>query len=91
MTLAMKPVAFLQKTITQMLLINLWTILRRISAKCYSGFGYCRTNKAADSLVQRRYKTFLTLPAEFTANQMEMIQNVTAETDEAHVKDLDRI
>ena len=57
-----------------------------ISAKCYEWIGYYCTNKAADSLITEEYKTFLTLPAEFTADKMEMIQNVSAEADEAHVK-----
>lgn len=57
-----------------------------VSAKCYEYIGYYSTNKAADSLITEEYKPFLTLPAEFTADKMEMIQNVTAAADEAHVK-----
>lgn len=56
-----------------------------ISAKCYEYIGYYCTNAAADSLISEDYRAFLTLPEAFTAENMEMIGNITAEADEAHL------
>lgn len=62
-------------------------ILRpEVSAKCFEHLGYYCTNKAADELISEEYREFLTLPEDFTADQMEMIENISAEADEAHVK-----
>lgn len=57
-----------------------------VSAKCYEFLGYYCTNQAADSLIAEEYREFLTLPAGFTADKMEMIENITSEADEAHVR-----
>ncbi len=60
-------------------------ILRpEISAKCFEWLGYYSTNKAADALIDPAYQEFLTLPAGFRADQMEMIQNISAEAQAAH-------
>lgn len=62
-------------------------ILRpEVSAKCYEFMGYYCTNKDADALIAEEYREFLTLPADFTADKMEMIQNVSAEAEDAHSK-----
>ena len=46
---------------------------------------YC-TNQAADALIEDAYQSFLTLPEDFSADNMEMIQNISAEAMEAHTK-----
>ncbi len=62
-------------------------ILRpEVSKQCFEYIGYYSTNQAADERIDEEYKSFLTLPADFTADKMEMIQNISAEADEAHVK-----
>ncbi len=61
-------------------------ILRpEIAKQCFEFMGYYCTNKAADELIEDAYKPFLTLPEDFSG-ETEMIQNITAEADEAHVK-----
>ncbi len=62
-------------------------ILRpEISAKCYEFLGYYCTNKAADSLISEEYRSFLTLPENFSQQDMEMIGNISPEAMEAHEK-----
>ena len=62
-------------------------ILRpEVSAECFEFLGYYCTNQAADELIADEYKSFLTLPAGFTADKMEMIGNINAEALEAHEK-----
>ena len=62
-------------------------ILRpEISAKCYEFLGYYCTNKDADALISEEYREFLTLPEDFKAEKMEMIENISAEALEAHEK-----
>ena len=39
----------------------------------------------SDELIEEEYKPFLTLPEDFSG-QTEMIQNVSAEAEEAHVQ-----
>ncbi len=56
-----------------------------ISAQCFEWLGYYCTNEAADELINPDYKEFLTLPSDFSGN-MEMIQNVSADAEEAHAK-----
>lgn len=56
-----------------------------ISAKCYEYLGYYCTNKAAETYISEEYRGFLTLPSEFSADGMEMIGNITAEADAAHL------
>ena len=59
-------------------------ILRpEISAKCYEFLGYYCTNKDADALISEEYREFLTLPEDFKAEKMEMIENISAEALEA--------
>lgn len=57
-----------------------------VSAQCFEWLGYYCTNKAADALINPDYKDFLTLPAGFKKDNMEMIQNVSAAAEEAHTK-----
>lgn len=56
-----------------------------VSKTCFEALGYYCTNKAADELIDDAYKSFLTLPSDFSG-ETEMIQNIAAEADEAHVK-----
>lgn len=56
-----------------------------IAKQCFEWLGYYCTTAPADELIADEYKSFLTLPKDFSGNT-EMIQNVTAEADEAHVK-----
>jgi len=56
-----------------------------VSAQCFEWLGYYCTNKAADDKINPDFKDFLTLPADF-GGDMEMIQNVSAEAEEAHTK-----
>ncbi|MEG0896971.1 MAG: spermidine/putrescine ABC transporter substrate-binding protein [Ruthenibacterium sp.] len=56
-----------------------------VSKQCFEFLGYYCTNQAADALIDPAYQAFLTLPADFKGST-EMIQNITAEADEAHVK-----
>lgn len=61
-------------------------ILRpEVSAKCFEWLGYYCTNKAAEEYISKEYKDFLTLPTDFSSD-MEMIQRVGAEAEEAHAK-----
>lgn len=55
------------------------------SKLCSEWVGYYSTNAAADELIDDAYKSFLTLPDDFDGD-VEMIQNLSAEADEAHVK-----
>ena len=58
-------------------------ILRpEVSARTYEYLGYYCTNQAADDLISDEYKDFLVLPAEFSADNMEMIGNISAAADE---------
>lgn len=62
-------------------------ILRpEVSKTCYEALGYYCTNKDADALIEEEYKSFLTLPADFSADKMEMIENVSAEAEAEHSK-----
>ncbi len=61
-------------------------ILRpEIGKQSFEWLGYYCTNQAADSLIAEEYKPFLTLPTDFDS-ETEMIQNISLEADEAHVK-----
>ncbi len=61
-------------------------ILRpEIGKQSFEWLGYYCTNMAADELIADEFKPFLTIPAEFNS-ETEMIQNISAEADEAHVK-----
>lgn len=62
-------------------------ILRpEVSAQCFEALGYYCTNKEADALIAEEYKDFLTLPSDFTADKMEMIENIAPEAEDAHSK-----
>jgi spermidine/putrescine-binding protein len=52
-------------------------------ARCFEHLGYYSTYSASDALIEPEYREFLTLPAGFNIN-MEMIQNITPEAEEAH-------
>ncbi|MEG1010442.1 MAG: spermidine/putrescine ABC transporter substrate-binding protein [Ruthenibacterium sp.] len=56
-----------------------------IAKQCFEALGYYCTNSAADALIDAAYRPFLTLPEDFSG-KTEMIENITAEADEAHVK-----
>lgn len=61
-------------------------ILRpEVAKSCFEWMGYYCTNKAADSLIDPAYRSFLTLPEGFDG-KTEMIQNVSAETEEIHAQ-----
>ena len=61
-------------------------ILRpEVAKSCFEWMGYYCTNKAADSLIDPAYQSFLTLPEDFDG-KTEMIQNVGAETEEIHAQ-----
>jgi spermidine/putrescine-binding protein len=52
-------------------------------AECFENLGYYSTFSASDPYISDEYKEFLTLPAGFNVD-MEMIQNISPEADEAH-------
>lgn len=54
------------------------------AAQCFEYLGYYCTTLAAEEHIAEEFRGFLTLPAEFTKDDMEMIGNITAEADEAH-------
>jgi spermidine/putrescine transport system substrate-binding protein len=57
-----------------------------VAAPCFEFLGYYCTNKEADALIADAYKSFLTLPAEFSADDMEMIGTIGAEAMDLHAK-----
>lgn len=62
-------------------------ILRpEVSAKCYEYLGYYCTNQAADELISEEYREFLTLPDNFSQDNMEMIGNISSDALAAHDK-----
>lgn len=54
-------------------------------AKCYEYLGYYCTSSASEPYIAEDYRSFLTLPAEFDKSNMEMIENITPEADDAHI------
>ncbi|MBQ4591651.1 MAG: spermidine/putrescine ABC transporter substrate-binding protein [Clostridia bacterium] len=54
-------------------------------AKCYEYLGYYCTATASEPYITEEYREFLTLPAEFSKDNMEMIENITPEADDAHI------
>jgi spermidine/putrescine-binding protein len=52
-------------------------------AKCFMELGYYSTFSASDDYIDPDFKKFLTLPEGFNTN-MEMIQNISPEAEEAH-------
>lgn len=62
-------------------------ILRpEVSAACFEFLGYYCTNLAAEEYITDEMKSFLTLPEEFDMEKMEMIENISADAQEAHEK-----
>jgi len=55
----------------------------RRGAECFEFLGYYSTYSASDLLIAPDYKEFLTLPEGFNVD-MEMIQNINPEAEEAH-------
>ena len=56
------------------------------AAKCFEFLGYYCTTKAAEQYISEEYRDFLTLPADFSGDNMEMIQSIDAKAEEAHTK-----
>ena len=56
-----------------------------VSAQCFEYIGYYCTNSAAEEYINEEYKSFLTLPEEFSDNT-EMIENISAEALETHTR-----
>lgn len=56
-----------------------------VAAQCFEYIGYYCTNSAAEEYINEEYKSFLTLPEDFSGST-EMIENVSAEAEEAHTK-----
>lgn len=56
-----------------------------VSAQCFEYLGYYCTNLAAEEYINEEYKSFLTLPEDFSGDT-EMIGNISAEAAEAHAK-----
>lgn len=54
-------------------------------AKCYEYLGYYCTATASEPYITEEYREFLTLPAEFSKDDMEMIENITPEADDTHI------
>ena len=52
------------------------------AAKSFEYLGYYCTTKAADDLISEEYRDFLVLPADFKAEDMEMIGNISPEAAE---------
>ena len=52
-------------------------------AACFEYLGYYSTFSASDAYISPEYRSFLTLPLEYTTN-MEMMHNVSDEAEEAH-------
>jgi len=56
------------------------------AAQCFEYIGYYSTNAAADEYISDDMKEFLTLPPQFNKDEMEMIQNVSADADAKHIE-----
>ena len=56
-----------------------------VAAECFEYIGYYCTNSAAEEYINEDYRSFLTLPEDFTDNT-EMIGNISADAAEAHAK-----
>lgn len=54
-------------------------------AACYEYLGYYCTSAASEPYITEEYREFLTLPSEFSKDDMEMIENITPEADDAHI------
>lgn len=56
-----------------------------ISAQCFEYLGYYCTNREADALINDEFKSFLTLPSDFSGD-MEMIGNIGNEAMDLHAQ-----
>lgn len=57
-----------------------------ISAQCFEFLGYYCTNKAAEASLSDEMRPYLTLPDGLSKDDMEMIENISAEAVEEHQK-----
>lgn len=57
-----------------------------VSAKCFEFLGYYCTNLDAEEFISDEIKDYVTLPDEIDLNNMEMIENISADALEAHQK-----
>ena len=55
-----------------------------VSAQCFEYLGYYCTNKDAEQYISEEYRDFLTLPEGIDMENMEMIENISAEAVEVH-------
>ena len=55
-----------------------------IAAQCFEYLGYYCTNLAAEEYISEEYRDFLTLPSDIDMENMEMIENISAEAVETH-------
>lgn len=55
-----------------------------VSAQCFEYLGYYCTNKDAEQYISEEYREFLTLPEGIDMENMEMIENISAEAVEVH-------
>ena len=55
-----------------------------IAAQCFKYLGYYCTNLAAEEYISEEYRDFLTLPSDIDMENMEMIENISAEAVETH-------
>lgn len=57
-----------------------------VGAKCFEYIGYYSTYSASDEYISEDYREFLTLPKQFKKDDMEMIQNISADAEKEHDK-----
>lgn len=55
-----------------------------VGAQCFEYLGYYSTFSASDEHISDEYKSFLTLPENFSQEDMEMIQNISGDADAKH-------
>ena len=55
-----------------------------VAKDCFEWLGYYCTTEAADDLIAEEYRSFLTLPDNVTEDNVEMIENISAEAEEVH-------
>ncbi len=55
-----------------------------VAAQSFEEYGYYCTTLAAEEFISEEFKSFLTLPEEISLDNMEMIQNISAEANDAH-------
>ncbi|MGN1346936.1 MAG: spermidine/putrescine ABC transporter substrate-binding protein [Eubacteriales bacterium] len=54
-------------------------------AACFEYLGYYCTSSASEPYITEEFRDFLILPSNFERSDMEMIQNITPEADDAHL------